>query len=112
MAQVGPRKIAAGVTVAGLIDGQRIVLVLSLFDDHSSEVGKQVTVARVARGQDAIHHVQAAGHVFGKLFRHADAHHVTRPVRRQQRRRERGHFEAQRARLADRESADGVASRV
>ena len=71
--------------------------------------GEQAAVAGVARGQHAIHHVDAAGHVFGQLVGHADAHGVARPVARQHGFGRLHHFQAERTRLAHRKAADGVA---
>src|SRR5579872_2799308 len=109
MAQVSAREVLAGVALAPFIHRTRIILILRLFDDYTSETGEQVPVTSITRGEYAIHHVDAAGHVFGQLFRHPDTHHVARPVFGQKRRGPFRHFETERAGLAYRESADRIA---
>jgi hypothetical protein len=69
-------------------------------------------VARGARRQHAIHHVHAHARILLDLVRVADAHHVARLVRRQQRQHLGDHLHRQLARLAHAEAADGVAVKV
>ena len=70
--------------------------------------GEQLAVARVARGQDAVEHVDAARDALHEIDRRADAHQVAGAIGREQRRRLLGDVVHQRNRLADAESADRI----
>jgi hypothetical protein len=53
------------------------------YDDHPALGCEQITVARVARAQHAIHQVDAAGHVLGQFRRHADTRGIAQLGARQ-----------------------------
>ena len=106
--KIGSGEVAAGVAGAGFVDGARVLFILRLFDDDAAGGGEQVAVTGVAGGKDAIHHVDAAGDVFGEFVRHANAHDVAGAVFGKELRGEFGHFKAEGSGLADGEAADGV----
>jgi len=69
MAQVRSGVSGTSIAIAALVDWPLVILVARVLDDHPALGGEQAAVAGVARGQHAIHHIHAAGHVFGEFRR-------------------------------------------
>ena len=109
MMQVGSAEIAAGVAVATLIERARIGAVAGVSYLDVAVTRVQPAVARIARRQHAVEHVDAVADRLDDVFRRADAHQVARLVVRQPR-RDMG-FDAAHCllRLADRQTADRIA---
>ena len=99
---------AAGETVAACFDWPEVRLVETGFDADRPLVREGRAVARHARWQDAIEHVDAARDQLDQLRRCAQPHRVPRQARRQERLRQFNRLENFRFRLADAHAADGV----
>ena len=110
--EVGPAVPLADRTRAVRVKRAGVGSILGVADIDTSLAGKQRPVAGIAGGQDAIHHIDAQGHVLGELVGHSDAHDVARLFNWQVRLGGGDHVEGQRARLADRQSTDGVPGQV
>jgi hypothetical protein len=78
MSKVSARIAAADTAGAICVNGALIRDVARVLDEHTAFGGVQAGVTGRACGQNAIHHVNAAGNVIGKLLRAADAHKVAR----------------------------------
>jgi len=74
MTKISARVTTAYGTTTFRIDGALILRVARVLDKHAAFAGVKAGVARGARGEDAIHHVDAARDVVGDLFGTADAH--------------------------------------
>jgi hypothetical protein len=109
VAEVGPRVSLTGITGAVRVEGTGVGAVLGVLDNDFAFGGEEPAVAGVAGGEDAIHHIDAAGDVFGEFMGHADSHGVARAVFGEEGFGGFHHFEAQRARLADGESSYSIA---
>src|SRR5215213_8111717 len=72
MPQIGPRKVAACITAARRIDRTVVFRILGVLDVDRSFAGKQLSVPRVARGHDAVEHVDSARHAFDEVNGRAD----------------------------------------
>ena len=68
---------------AALVDGPRIIRVARIPNQQAPLRSKKASVARAARGENAIHHVYAQTNVVNDLFGLADTHQVARAIRRQ-----------------------------
>ena len=110
--QVGARIVARGRAVAFRVERGRIVGVpgVAQVDGPAPRVGE--TVAPVARRQDAVEHVDAAPDRLDEVLRRADAHEITRLLRRQDRHDTVERRQHQLLALADREAADRVARKI
>src|SRR5271157_479009 len=74
------------------VHGPLIRDVARVLDVHAAFAGVEAGVARGARGQHAIHHVNAAGNVIGKLLWAPHTHQVARLFYRKKCCHLRGHF--------------------
>ena len=83
VAEVGAAHGAAGVAGALGVGRARVGAVAGVADGQPAPRGEQLAVARVAGGQHAVEHVDAARDAFDEVLRRADAHQVARPVRGQ-----------------------------
>ena len=82
MAQVGARVASAARAAAALgVDGARVVAVARLLDDQRAAPRERLAVARVARRQHAVEHVDARADRDEEIARRADPHEVARPLR-------------------------------
>ena len=100
---------AAGIAVASLFDGRVLSLVSPRGNVQPAFAHEHRTVARYARWQHAVEHVDAARHALHKVFRRAYAHQVSRRVLRQHRRSQAYGVVHRLLRLADAQPAYGVA---
>src|SRR5438045_3835498 len=108
MPQVGAAELTAGITITAVFDGPEIRLKGARFDADRPLAREACAVARHARGQDAVEHVNAARHQLHQLRRCAQAHRVTRQMRRQEWLGHIDRLEDFRFRLAYTHPADGV----
>ena len=81
--QVTAAEVLAGVAGAGRIERAGVGAVPGVLDLDVAEARKQVAVARITRRHHAVEHVDAGLDRAHQIFRRADAHQVTRLVRRQ-----------------------------
>src|SRR5690625_3735854 len=109
VAQIGARKIAAGIAAAVRIHRPGVPGVAGVANSEHAAAGKQMPVAGIAGGHYAIEHVDAALHAVQKVFGPPHAHQVARPVLRQQRTGGFQHGVALVCGLAHAQAADGVA---
>src|SRR3954447_8893435 len=75
-------KVGSGVaftSIAGTLRVERpfVLLITGMLDNDAALGGKQVSIAGVARRQDAIHHVHSSCHVLGQFGWHSDPHRIT-----------------------------------
>src|SRR5713226_4851876 len=112
VAQVSARISAADRAGAALIRRANVAGIARILDQQPSAAGKKAAVARVARGQDAIHHVNSALDVVGDVLGLAHAHQVTGFCRRQLRCGFGGHCAGDFVRLTHGQAADGVAGKI
>jgi len=94
------------------IDRLLIFGVTRVFDEHAAFAGVQAGMARGARRQDAVHHVNAERDVVGDLFGAAHAHEIARTVLWQQSGDFGSHFARGFVRFTDGQAADGVAGKI
>src|SRR5690349_16241402 len=106
--QVGARKLPRRRTAALRVERTRIVGMPGVFDVDRAEAGESKSMAAVARGQDAVEHVDAAGNRLENIRWRAHAHQITRLREWQSRRGGRHHAQHHLFALADREPADRV----
>src|SRR2546430_4477731 len=109
MAEIRAREGATRVTVTGGVERAALTDPLRLFDRHRSARRERLSVARIARRQHAVEHVDAARDRLHEVLRLADTHEIPRAVGGQRGRHARGELEHRRLGLADGEAADGVA---
>src|SRR5690606_4153548 len=109
MAQIGARVVAARVAVAARIDRTRIRTEAAVADIDHAFAREQLAIARVARRNDAVEHVDAAGDGGDEIARRPDAHEVARTILRQMRLERLEDLEPLGLGFPDREPADGVA---
>jgi hypothetical protein len=109
VAEVGPGEPAAGGAAAGFVDGPFVPGVLAVLDGHPARAREQGAVAGVARRQDTVEEIDAAGDGLDHVLDVAHAHEVSGPVGRQQPVSELERLEEPRLRLADAQAAVGVA---
>ena len=107
--QVGARIVPARGTGAVLVQRARIVGMARVLEVDLSAPGPGLPGPAGARGQHAIHHVDAALHRTDDVVGLADAHQVARLVLGQHRGRVVEHAEHRLLPLPDREAADRVA---
>ncbi len=78
--QVGPGVVAAGITMAIRVCCRSAVAVFGIADANHARAGKQLAIARVAGGHDAIEHIHPAPHRLHQVLRGTDPHQVAGPV--------------------------------
>jgi len=79
-----------------------------LFDDHVALGSEQPTVSGIAGRQNAIHHIDATGHILRQLSRHADPMAYRGRLRGRISSVASTSFEAKWPGLTDRQTTDGV----
>src|SRR3989442_5295966 len=109
MAEIRAREGATRVTVTDGVERAALTDPLRLFDRHRSARRERLSVARIARRQHAVEHVDAARDRLHEVLRLANTHEIPRAVGGQRGRHARGELEHRRLGLADGEAADGVA---
>ena len=82
MMQVGTRIIATGVAITLGIERAGVAFMLRITNFHHAVSHEQVTITGIACWHNAVKHIDTATHAFHQIFRFADAHQVTRFVRR------------------------------
>jgi hypothetical protein len=80
MAKIRACVAAANAARAIRIDGALIFGVARILNEHTAFAGVEAGVARGARREDAIHHVNAKRDIVGDLFGTADAHEIARAI--------------------------------
>src|SRR5664279_6444077 len=75
----------AGETIAGFFDWPEVRFARPSLDAEAAAPREGCAIARHPRWKDAIEHIDAAGDQLDHLRRRAEAHRVTRLVRRQER---------------------------
>ena len=106
--QIGARKIPRRRATTLRVERLGIVGMARVLDVDRAEAGESNAVAAIARRQHTIEHVDAASDGFEEIGRRADAHEITRPLRRQRRRGLADDFEHHALRFADGKPADGI----
>src|SRR6476659_9154902 len=76
MVQVAPGEVAAGVALSVGVQGLRILAMAGVLDLDVAPAGEEPAVPRVAGGQHAIEHVDAAAHGLHQVLGRAHAHEV------------------------------------
>jgi len=109
VAHVRAREVPAAVAVASLLDGRLVERPLRGLDGDVAAARDGGAVARDARRDHAVEHVDAARDALRHLVQHAEPHHVARRVLRQERHRGVDRLVHAGLRLADGNAADGVA---
>src|SRR6266446_2867289 len=94
------------------IDGPLVLCITRVLDEHAAFAGVEAGMARGARGENAVHHVDAPSDVVGDLFGAADAHEIPGTIFWEECGDFGGHFTGRLVRLADGESADRVARKI
>src|ERR1700691_1385755 len=112
MSQICPRITLAHPAAAIGIERTCIRSIARLLDGDFSFRGKQQAVAGGARGQDAIHHIDAQTGVFNDLLGRAYSHHIARLVGGKVFERGCDDLAGAFAGLADAEASDGIARKA
>src|SRR5204862_3788652 len=112
MTKISARIAAANGTSALRIDGPLILSVARVLDQDAAFASVEAGVARGARGQHAIHHVDTERNIIGDLLGTAHAHQVARTISGQQRRDFGGHLASDFVRFANGQAANGVARKI
>src|SRR6266478_3660978 len=94
------------------IDGPLVLCITRVLDEHAAFAGVEAGMARGARGEDAVHHVDAPSDVVGDLFGAADTHEIAGTIFWEECGDFGGHFAGCLVRLADGESADRIAGKI
>src|SRR5579864_2614403 len=110
--QICTRVPAADGALTFFVYGPLIVCVPRVLDEQAALRSEQASMARAARGKNAIHHIDSEAYVIRKLFRLADAHQIARLICRQSRSCGLRHRAGGFVRLADCESTDCVAGKI
>src|SRR5262245_36903539 len=79
MAQVGPRKVATAIAVAGLIQRSRIAGEFGALDTELALRGKERAVSSVARRQDTIEQIKTGADGTHYVLGSAHTHEITWP---------------------------------
>src|SRR5580765_6561001 len=61
--------VSTSIALAPWVDGTLVVAISGVFDHHPPLACEEVPITCISRGQHAIHHVDPARHVLGKLGR-------------------------------------------
>ena len=112
MAEISARVAAADAARTIRINGPLVFCVARVLDEHAALAGVEAGVARGARRQDTIHHVNTERDVVGDLFGAADAHEIARAIFGKKRRDFGGHGAGDLVRLANSKAADGVTWKI
>src|SRR5580765_184102 len=70
--------VSTSIALASGVDGLFVVAVTGMLDHHPALTCKKIAIAGISGWQHAIHHVDPARDVLGKLGRHPDPHGVPR----------------------------------
>src|SRR5213595_1732715 len=105
---VGARVASANGTRAPRINGALILRVARVLDQDAPFASIEASVARSARGEHAIHHVDAKRDIIGDLLRAAHPHQVARTILGQQYSDFSSHFASRFMWFADRQAANRV----
>src|SRR6266403_2550038 len=103
---------AADAASAMRVDGPLVLCVTRVLDEHAAFAGVEASMARGARGENAVHHVDSEGDVVGDLFGAADAHEIAGTIFWEECGDFGGHFAGRLVRLADGESANRIAGKI
>src|SRR5271156_1885628 len=103
MPEISARIPATHSATASFINWTFVANVFCVLDQQSALRCVQTTVAGAARGENAVHHVDAKRDVIRNLLGPADAHEIARALGGKTRGGYRRHFASSGVRLADRE---------
>ena len=103
---------AAHAASAICIEWSLVLRITRILDKHAAFTCIDAGMARRARGQYAIHHVDPERDIIRDLFRAPHTHQISRLVFRKQRRHFRRHFAGDFVRFADGESADCISGKI